>query len=91
MSYYEQIIYDKLCDLHSVTRWYVRTSVVAGHLGRDDRSIRKILSGLESRGFIKRRNQRGGWMPTGARFKRDWCVPSGRVPMIGSFGAARLS
>lgn len=64
MSFFEKVIYEKLADLYSMSRWYVRTSVVAGHLAKNDRIVRGVLARLEAKGYIERRGERGGWKPT---------------------------
>lgn len=64
MSTFDAIIYQTLCDSYDYTRHYVRTSIIAGRLGKNDRIIRRSLANLEAAGFVKRRGQRGGWMPT---------------------------
>lgn len=63
MSTFEAIIYQTLCDSYQYTRHYVRTSIIAGRLNKNDRIIRRSLARLEAAGYVKRRGQRGGWMP----------------------------
>jgi predicted transcriptional regulator len=63
MTTYTRIIFQKLFDLHSMSRNFVRTSVLAGHVCKNDRSVREVLVWLEANGYAKRKGQRGGWMP----------------------------
>lgn len=92
MSVFEQIIYEKLADLYSMSRWYVRTKVVAGHLGTNDRTVRLILARLESKGYIERRGLRGGWMPVEKRAPRSKTrvgLPVIPMAVVTGVGAAR--
>lgn len=63
MSYYEQLIYRRLCDLYRYNRGPVSTTVLAGLLGKNDRVIRYALVRLEERHIVARKGQRGGWVP----------------------------
>lgn len=63
MSYYERVIYTTLCDLHRHNRYPVATTVLAGLLGKNDRTIRYALSRLETQQIVARKGRRGGWMP----------------------------
>lgn len=67
MSYFEQAVYDCMFDLFSQSRSYVRTQIIAGMLGKNDRVIRMILVRLEKRKIVVRNGQRGGWMPAEKR------------------------
>lgn len=89
MSVFERIIYEKLADLYSMTRWYVRTAVVAGHLATNDRTIRLILARLEAKGYIERRGERGGWMPVEKRAPRGRSgLPVMPMAVVAGAGAA---
>jgi predicted transcriptional regulator len=63
LTVYMRAIFQKLCELYSMTRNFVRTSVLAGHVTKNDRSVRETLVWLERNGYVKRKGQRGGWMP----------------------------
>lgn len=67
MSYFEQAVYDCMFDLFSQTRSHVRTQIIAGMLGKNDRVIRMILVRLEKRKIVVRKGERGGWMPAQKR------------------------
>lgn len=64
MNAYERAVFDCMSRLHSMTRNYVRTSIIAGMLCKDDRIIRSVLVRLETRGIVQRKGLRGGWRPT---------------------------
>lgn len=63
MSYYELLIYKRLCELYQHNRHPVATTVLAGFLGKNDRVIRYALVRLEERQIVARKGQRGGWVP----------------------------
>ena len=63
MTTYTRIIFQKLFDLYSMSRNFVRTSVLAGPVCKNDRAVREVLVWLERNGYAKRKGQRGGWMP----------------------------
>lgn len=85
MTAYTRIIYQKLFDLHSMSRNYVRTSVLAGHVCKNDRSVREVLVWLEVNGYVSRRGQRGGWMPA---VKPDALPPMFKPVWPGAVGRA---
>lgn len=75
MCIFDAIIYQTLCDTYQYTRHYVPTCIIAGRLNKNDRVIRRSLARLELRGFVKRRGQRGGWMPTTSLRIRNPFIP----------------
>lgn len=66
MSHYERTIFTVLTDLHKLNRHPVRTAVLAGFVGKNDRMIRDVLVRLERQRVVQRIGQRGGWMPAPA-------------------------
>lgn len=89
MTSFERIIYNKLADLYSMSRWYIRTSVVAGHLAKNDRIVRGVLARLEAKGFIERRGERGGWKPT--LKEKQSKTPIRAFPPMTAMGRAALN
>lgn len=64
MTAYEKCVYNKLKELHQrAGGCAVRTVILAGLLGKNDRTMRLYLSRLESLGIVSRRGRRGGWVP----------------------------
>ena len=64
MSLYERIIHEKLKQLHRVTGGgAVRTTLLADHVGKNDRTLRLYLARMEAKGVVQRRGCRGGWIP----------------------------
>ncbi len=63
MSLMERWLLEQINETYRRSRTPVRTVILADRLGKNDRTVRKMLSRLENRGVVQRRGQRGGWMP----------------------------
>ncbi len=59
----EQMVYDKLMQLWKRRKDFVRVNVLANMLHYSPRWTRELLVRLEKLGLVKRKGQRGGWMP----------------------------
>lgn len=66
MSLTEEWVYRKLNELYRDNRGFIRTLLIAELVGKNERIIRKKLVDLENKGYVKRKGQRGGWMPARA-------------------------
>jgi predicted transcriptional regulator len=66
MSLLERWLLEQIEDTYHRSRSPVRTVVLADMIGKNDRTVRKVLGRLEIRGVVQRRGQRGGWMPNAA-------------------------
>ena len=68
MSAMERAIAAVVVDLWRAQRMPVRTLIVAGLIGKHDRTARAVLVRLEQRGYVQRVGKRGGWLPANIRY-----------------------
>lgn len=64
MSLYQYFLYVRLDSLYRFCDYTpVRTQILADTVGKNERRIRETLTKMERAGYVRRRGQRGGWLP----------------------------